>query len=193
VLPRGRAWFDRFLKGIPNGIDTGSTVELAPDPWRGRTFSYAGLPATRTLRLSFPGRRSIGARGKVARTRPLPRSRQETFGAPVVRVRLSSTSGWNQLVAVLSAVTPQGRELVVSAGGARTRLTRRPRTIPIRLLSQVTAIPARSRLRLTLAATSTAQSPGNLLYLTSNVPSSARLSIGPATVTLPVLSRPVSK
>jgi predicted acyl esterase len=193
VLPQGRMWFDRFLKGMPNGIDTRPGVELAPDPWTGRTTSYRGLPATRTLRLNFPGRRSVGARGKVVRTRPLPRSRQETFGAPVVRVRLASTSGWNQLVAVLSALTPQGREIVVSAGGTRTRLTRRPKAIAIRLISQVTAIPARSRLRLTLAATSTAQSPGNLLYLTSNVPRSARLSVGPATVTLPVLTRTVSR
>ena len=193
VLPQGRLWFDRFLKGLPNGIDTRPGVELAPDPWTGRTASYAGLPATKTLRLNLPGRRSIGRSGKVVRTRALPRARQETFGAPVVRVRLSSTSGWNQVVAVLSALTPQGREIVVSGGGARTRLARRPRTVAIRLISQVTAIPPRSRLRLTLAATSTAQSPGNLLYLTSNVPSSARLSVGPATVALPVLTRPVSR
>lgn len=194
VLPRARAWFDRFLKGLPNGIDTGPSVELAPDPWTGSTASFAGLPATRTLRLAYPGRRTIARAGKVVRTRPLPRPRQETFGAPVVRVSLASTNGWNQVVAVLSALTAQGRrEIVVSAGGARTRLARRPRTVAIRLLNQVTAIPPRSRLRLTLAATSTAQSPGNLLYLTSLVPSSARLTVGRATVTLPVLVRPVSR
>jgi predicted acyl esterase len=193
VLPQGRMWFDRFLKGMPNGIDTRPGVELAPDPWTGRTTSYIGLPATRALRLSYPGRRSIGSRGKVVRTRALPRARQETFGAPVVRVRLSSGTGWNQLVAVLSAITPQGREIVVSGGGARTRLTRRPRSVSIRLISQVTAIPPRSRLRLTLAATSTAQSSGNLLYLTSTVPRSAQLTVGLATVTLPVLVRAVSR
>jgi predicted acyl esterase len=193
VLPQGRMWFDRFLKGMPNGIDTRPGTELAPDPWTGRTASYRALPPTRTLRLNYPGRRSIGRSGKVVRTRALPRARQETFGAPVVRVRLSSTSGWNQVVAVLSALTPQGREIVVSGGGARTRLARRPRTVAIRLISQVTAIPPRSRLRLTIAATSTAQSSGNLLYLTSNVPSSARLTVGAATVTLPVLTRPVSR
>jgi hypothetical protein len=110
-----------------------------------------------------------------------------------VRVSLASANGWNQVVAVLSALTPQGREIVISAGGARTRLARRPRTVAIRLLNQVTAIPPRSRLRLTIAATSTAQNPGNLLYLTSIVPGSARLTIGRATVTLPVLMRPVSK
>jgi pimeloyl-ACP methyl ester carboxylesterase len=193
VLPQGRAWFDRFLKGMPNGIDTGPSVELAPDPWNGRTATYAGLPATKMIRLVYTGRRSFGSRGKFARTRPLPRPRQETFGAPVVRVSLASRTGWPQVVAVLSAITPQRREIVVSAGGARTRLTRRPKTVAIRLISQVTAIPARSRLRLTVAATSTAQHPGNLLYLTSNVPSSARLTVGRAVVTVPVLVRAVSR
>jgi hypothetical protein len=56
----------------------------------------------------------------------------------------------------------------------------------------VTAIPARSRLRLTIAATSTAQSPGNLLYLTG-APNSARLTVGAARLTLPVLAKPVSR
>ncbi len=192
VLPQGRAWFDRFLKGIPNGIDTKPGVELAPDPWTGQTFGYRGLPPTKTIRLTYPGRRSIDSRGKVARTRPLARGRVETFGAPVVRVSLTSANGWPQVVAVLSALTPGGKEIVVSAGGARTRLGKKPKVIAIRLLSQVTAIPARSRLRLTIAATSTAQSPGNLLYLTG-VPSSVRLTVGWASVLLPVLARPVSK
>jgi predicted acyl esterase len=192
VLPRARAWFDRFLKGMPNGAEQ-PKVELAPDPWTGRTAAYPSLPATKSLRFLFGGRNSIGSRGKVVRTRALRRSRQETFGAPVVRASLASGNGWNQVVAVLSALTPQGREIVISAGGARTRLTARPKTVAIRLLSQVTAIPARSRLRLTLAATSTAQNPGNLLYLTSTVPRSARLTVGRASVTLPVLRRPISR
>jgi predicted acyl esterase len=192
VLPQARSWFDRFLKGLPNGIDRRLPIELAPDPWTGRTFSYPSLPARKTIKLAFPGRGSIGARGKVARTRRLPRRRLETFGAPTVRVSLASTTGWPHVVAVLSALTRQGREVVVSAGGARTRLSRRAKAVTIRLISQVTPIPAGSRLRLTIAAASTAQNPGNLLYL-SNVPASVRLAVGRATVTLPVLARPVSR
>src|SRR5437773_7535839 len=38
-----RAWFDRFVKGIPNGIDKGPPVELAPDPWRRPTASFKTL------------------------------------------------------------------------------------------------------------------------------------------------------
>jgi hypothetical protein len=60
------------------------------------------------------------------------------------------------------------------------------------MISQATSIPPGSRLRLTIAGTSTAQSPGNLLYL-SGVPRSARLTVGSATLDLPVLTRPVSR
>jgi len=59
------------------------------------------------------------------------------------------------------------------------------------MLSQVTALPRGSRLRLTVAATSTAQSAQDLLYLLS-VPRSARLTVGPAKLTLPVLAKPIS-
>jgi predicted acyl esterase len=193
MLPQARMWFDRFLKGLPNGIDTRPAVELAPDPWTGRVASYTRVPQTRALKASFSGLpASIGARGKIARTWPIRVRRLETFGAPTVQLKLSSTTRWPHVVVVLSAVTPQRKEIVVSSGGARVRLTRKPKTVSVRLISQVTAIPARSRLRLTIAATSTAQSPGNLLYLTG-VPDSARLTVGGARLTLPVLAKPVSR
>ncbi len=193
LLPQARLWLDRFLKGVPNGIDTRPGIELAPDPWTGRVASYARVPQTRTLGATFsrlPA--TIRARGKVARTWPVRVRRLETFGAPTVQLRLSSPNGWPHVVVVLSALTPSRKEIVISSGGARVRLTRRPRAVTVRLISQVTAIPARSRLRLTIAATSTAQSPGNLLYLTG-VPDSARLTVGSARLTLPVLAKPVSR
>jgi pimeloyl-ACP methyl ester carboxylesterase len=192
VLPDARRWFDRYLKGLPNGIDTEPPVEVAPDPWTGRTFSYRTLPARKTLRLVFSGRKEIGSTGKVVRTLPRRKTRLETFGPPMLRVALSSPNRWPHVVAVLSAITPQRKEIVVSSGGARVRLGSRPKQISIRLISQLTSVPPRSRLRLTVAATSTAQSPGNLLYL-SGVPRSSRLVVGPARLTLPVLARPISR
>jgi alpha-beta hydrolase superfamily lysophospholipase len=191
VLPLARRWFDRFLKGVPNGIDTEPPVELAPDPWTGRTYSYRSLPARKTLRLAFSGRREITSTGKVVRTLARRKERLETFGAPTLRVALSSTTGWPHVVAVLSA-RKLGRDIVVSSGGARVRLGKKPKQVSIKLISQVTNIPPRSRLRLTVAATSTAQSPGNLLYL-SGVPRSARLVVGPARLTLPTLKKPISR
>src|SRR5262245_46352244 len=192
VLTEARRWFDRYLKGLPNGIDRQPRVEVAPDPWTGRTFHYRTLPARTTLRLAFPGRTEIGSTGKTARTRPRLRARTETFGAPVLRVSLASPNVWPHVVAVLSSLTPQGKEIVVSAGGARVRLGSRPKQVRIRLISQVTAIPKGSRLRLTIAGTSTAQSPGNLLYLTG-VPRSSRLVVGPARLSLQLMAKPISR
>ncbi|TMK76922.1 MAG: alpha/beta fold hydrolase [Actinobacteria bacterium] len=192
VMPTARLWFDRFLKGLPNGIDKPPFVEVAPDPWTGRIFSYRGLPARRTLTLRFSGSASIGSTGKISRTRPRLRKRLETFGAPILRVSLSSSSGWPHVVAVLSALTPGGKQIVVSAGGARVGLTGRAKRITIRLISQATNVPPRARLRLTIAATSTAQNQGNLLYLTG-VPRSAHLDVGSASLALPVLSKPISR
>jgi predicted acyl esterase len=192
VFAELRQWFDRYLKGLPNGIDTQPPVEVAPDPWTGRTFSYRSLPARKTLKLAFPGQKEIGSTGKVVRTLKGRKARLETFGAPVLRVALSSSNGWPHVVAVLSALTPDGREIVVSSGGARVRLGSKRKEVSIRLISQVTNIPPRSRLRVTVAGTSTAQSPGNLLYL-SGVPRTARLVVGRARLTLPVLARPISR
>src|SRR5215510_4782670 len=127
VLPEARQWFDRYLKGLPNGIDRKPPIEAARDPWNGRTFSYRTLPSRKALRLAFSGRNEIGSTGKVARTLPRRKARLETFGAPVLRVALASPNGWPHVVAVLSALTPDGREIVVSSGGARVRLGSRPK------------------------------------------------------------------
>jgi predicted acyl esterase len=191
VLPETRAWFDRYLKGLPNGIDQQPPIEVAHDPWTGRTFRSRALPRRKTLRLTFSGRAAIGSTGKVARTRPRLRTRTETFGAPVLRVSLASPNGWPQVVAVLSALTPQHKEIVVSAGGARVHLSAKPKRVAIRLVSQATAIPKGSRLRLTIAATSTAQSSSNLLYFTG-IPPERRLVVGPAQMTVPLLVKPLS-
>ena len=191
VMQRAVQWFNSYVRGLPAPPDL-PPVELAPDPFTRPTRGSSTLPATRTLSYTLAGRRTIGSPGKVVRRVSIGRRLQETFGAPVARVQASSTTGWSHLVAVLVARTPDGREIVVSEGGAPTELTRRPRAVTIRLISQVTTIPARSRLELTLAGTSTAQNPGNLLYLVP-VPDRARLTIGKVQLSLPVLRTPVSR
>ena len=188
-----RMWFDRFLKGQLNGIDTRPRIELAPDPWRARTYQAAAMPARKVLRLTFRGRRTIdGLGGKVVRTVAPTRRLNETFGHGLVSVKASTPTGWSHLVAVLSALTPRG-EIVVSQGGVPTTTLRgTTRTLTIRLLSQSTTIPRGSRFRLTLAGVSTAQNPNNLLYLTG-LESTSRLFLGEAKIVLPVLRRPVSR
>jgi predicted acyl esterase len=192
-LTQARLWLDRYLKGQPNGIDTRPKIELAPDPWTGRTTHYTRQPVRRVLRLRFRGRKTIDGKGKVVRTTAPTRRLNETFGTPLAAIKVSSTTRWPHLVAVLSALTPRGEEIVVSQGGTQTpTLSARARLVTIRLMSQATTIPRGSRLRLTIAGASTAQHPDNLLYPIS-VPSAARVSIGEAKLVLPVLKRPISR
>jgi len=181
-----RDWFDRWLKGIPNGVDTGRRVELAPDPWTGRTFRYAGFPPTRELKLAFAGRRAIGPGGSVVRTLRLPRRRLETFGAPLVRVPVSSTSGWPRLVASLSATTGS-RSVVVADGGLQTAIRGR-RSVTLHLTDEATPIPPGSTLHLRLG-TSTPDG----LYLNFPLPQGLKITIGRVRLTLPVLRRPISQ
>ena len=186
-----RAWFDRFLKGIPNGIDKRPPVELAPDPWR-QPIAFKKLPVTKKLVFGFPGRRLLTADGKVVRTTPRIKH-VETFGSPLVKVQMSSAARYKHLVAVLSALAPGGKELIVADGGTDTQAVgSKPRTVTIRLQNEVTSIPAGSRLRVTLGARSTVQSVANLVYLIP-VQDGSRAVVGKTTLTLPILAKPVSR
>ena len=135
------------------------------------------------------GRREIGSTGKFVRTLPRRKARLETSALRCSASRWRAERMAPRRRGPVGGFTPQGREIVdLPSGGARSA-SARPRQVSIRLISQLTSVPPRSRLRLTIGATSTAQSPGNLLYL-SGVPRSARLVVGPARMTLPVLARP---
>ena len=144
-----------------------------PIPWTGRTYSYRSLPARRTLRFrSRAAGDRLGPGRSPARCRA-GRRRLETFGRPMLELSLASPNGWPHVV-----VGPVRGD---SAGqGDRGQLRRRPRPArggaeadSIRLISQVTSVPPRSRLRLTVAGPRPRRAPGNLLYL-SGVPRSAR-------------------
>jgi ABC-2 type transport system ATP-binding protein len=189
--PEAVAWFDHYLKGAANGFGDRAQVELAADPWAGKTGTYNGLPPTRTLRFSSATRSALSATGKVVRTFA-PVKHIETFGTPAVRVAMSSRTGYRHLVAVLSAVKQGKPELVIADGGIELpSLGAKLRTITIRLPDEIIPIPAGYRPRLTLAATSAAQSFANIVYLLP-VPSESSATIGRVTLTLPVLKKPVS-
>jgi predicted acyl esterase len=187
-----RAWFDRFLKGVPNGIDKRPPVEIAPDPWRTPTASFRALPKPRVLTFGFAGRSTLSADGKAVRTTKRV-AHFETFGTPVVNVSFSTATGYKHLVAVLSALTPAGKEIVVSDGGADTQAVgRKARTVAIRLQNEITSIPRGSRLRVTLGARSTVQNVGNLVYLIP-VAERSTATLRRVTLHLPVLRKPVSR
>jgi len=90
-------------------------------------------------------------------------------------------------------LTPSATEMVVSDGAADTQASgKRAKTVTIKLQNEITAIPAGSRLRVTLAARSTVQNIGNLIYLIP-VPEGSVAHVGQIKLTLPTLRTPVSQ
>jgi fermentation-respiration switch protein FrsA (DUF1100 family) len=190
VLAAGKGWFTRYLLGVAGAA---APVSLAPDPWRGRAYTFQTFPRTRAVRFAFPGRNTITGVAKAARTSGRLRTPVETFGSGNVRLTAKLSGGWSRLVAVLTARTPRRKTIVVSEGGVNTAGMRGTHKLAIRLLSDATLIPRGSKLTLTLASSSLAQDPGNLLYLELPMPARARVSLGPARLVLPVLRKPVSR
>ncbi len=191
MLAEGTQWFDRYLRGVANGIDLSQPVAVAPENWTGAPARFDAPPKPGTQVLRFTGDATIAQSGKVQRTSAPLRRPLEVFGAPKVTVTESAGTGWTRLVAVLSAHTPAGKEIVVAGGGVP--LTAGARTATIFLSNQATLIPAGSTVTLTLGSSSLAEDPGNLLYLDLPFGVGARVTIGRAAVALPVLKVPVSR
>lgn len=192
VLAEGTRWFSRYLLGVPTSLPR-APYSLSPDPWRGKARTFAAMPKTANLKVTFRGRNVLTGVAKAVRTTGRLPGRIETFGAATVLVPAKLTGGWSRLVAVLTATTPRKKVVVVSEGGVNTVGKKGARWLTIRLLSTATLVPRGSKLTLTLASSSMAQNPGNLLYLDLPMPSGARITLGPATLTLPVLRSPVSR
>jgi fermentation-respiration switch protein FrsA (DUF1100 family) len=190
MLVEGKEWFDRFLRGVKNGIDRSKPVTVAAEG-SARVARFPTLPRTVTRAQATTGTATITRTGKVVRKLGRAHAGLEVFGAPVVRVAgATALSGWSRLVAVVSARTPAGREIVVADGGIPTKPG--TRTYTIGLHDGATFVPKGSRLTLTLGSSSTVQSPSNLVYLDLAMPAGARLKLGPATVRLPMLAAPIS-
>jgi fermentation-respiration switch protein FrsA (DUF1100 family) len=193
VLDLSTRWYDRFLKGMPNGADTEKPVEVASSPWTGKSGSFARVPAVKRLTFVSNGRSAITQRGRAVRVLHLPKQAVEQFGAPVVSVTASTTTQWPHLVAVLTAAGPRG-ETVLTEGGTVTAFGRNARTVSFKLISAANLIrpDPGATLKLYLGATSTVQNIGNLLYL-KLAPEGSRLNVGKVTLTLPVLPKTISR
>jgi alpha-beta hydrolase superfamily lysophospholipase len=180
-------WFDRFLKGTPNGIDK-PRVELAHDPWDGKTTVYTGLPPTKIASVILPGTTTMsGATGRLVRSVRITGGPHETFGDSTVVVPYTNAKQWDRLVAVL---TVQGSTTPISAGGVK--LTAASGKATIRLMNESVRFPAGKKLVLYLSSTSLAQSSADALYLASVQPD-AQITIGRVTLNLSVLKKTVSK
>ncbi len=180
-------WFDRFLKGTANGVDKPATVQLAHDPWDGKTTTFAGLPATKKASVALPGTTTIAPTGKVVRGARLTGGPHETFGDSTVTVRYSGAKGWDRLVAVL---TIAGQSTPISAGGIK--LTQASGVATIRLLNESVLVPAGAKLVVYVGATSTVQNSADALYLDGVQPGSS-ITIGRETLDLSVLTKAVSR
>jgi hypothetical protein len=77
----------------------------------------------------------------------------------------------------------------VSQGGIALKPSSKPHTVTIRLLDFATTLPAGTRLSLTFSPVTTGS---NIVYLLSSLAEPARLTIGTAVLTLPVLRTPIS-
>jgi predicted acyl esterase len=192
VLDLSIRWYDRFLKGIPNGVDKEKPVQVASDPWSGKTASFAAPPAVKRITLTSRSRATLEARGKLVRTFRLPKRNIEQFGAPIVQVTGATPTQWPHLVAVLTSVDARGQETILSEGGTLTAFGRGARTVSFKLISDANLIRSGSKLRVYLGATSTVQNVANLLYL-KLVPDGSRLTVGKVTLTLPVLPKTISR
>lgn len=181
-------WFDHFVRGVPNGIEAQPKVELAHDPWDGRTTSYPALPPTKAISLALPGTTTMsGATGKVQRSVRFTGGPHETFGDSTVTVAYSGAQSWDRLVAVLAIA---GNDTPITAGGIK--LSAASGTATIKLMNEAVRIPAGKKLVVTLGSTSLGQSPNDALYLSSVQPG-AQITIGRATLRLSVLVKAVSR
>jgi alpha-beta hydrolase superfamily lysophospholipase len=180
-------WFDRFLKGTPNGIDRAPAVELAHDPWDGKTSRYAMLPPTKTVTVSLPGAVTIETGGKVVRGARITGGPHETYGRSAVTVRYSGATGWDRFVAVLGVA---GDPTPITAGGVEIAAASGVATI--HLMNEAVRIPSGARLVVTLGATSTVQGGGTVLYL-EDVPPGSSIEIERETLALSVLRKAVSR
>jgi alpha-beta hydrolase superfamily lysophospholipase len=181
-------WFDHYVRGVPNGIQAQTAIELAHDPWDGKTTSYKTLPPTKAISVALPGTATMnGANAKVVRGARITGGPHETFGDSTVTVSYSGAKGWDRLVAVL---TVAGDPTPISEGGIK--LSAASGTATIKLMNEAVRIPAGKRLVLYLSSTSLAQSPSDALYIAAVQPS-AEITIGRATLHLSVLTKAVSR
>ncbi|MDQ1447811.1 MAG: hypothetical protein QOC79_782 [Actinomycetota bacterium] len=169
VLAQGVAWYDHYLKNAPNGIDKSPPVTIAAATGTKRT-SYAGLPKTKVI--------PAGLRGtSMRRTGPRFGQALETFGASLLKVQVRKVTNYPRLVATVLA-----GNRVITHGGIVPKVGLNT----IRLADYVQYLPKGTRLTVTFGDSST----NDVAYLGFGSPGS--ISLGPAELSLQVLTKPVS-
>jgi esterase/lipase len=170
VFAQGLAWYDHFLKGAPNGIEQAPPVTIAAAKGTKRT-SYAGIPKTKSVGVGFRG---------TAMVRAGPRFRQalETFGVSILKVQVRKVDTYPRLVVVVLAgnrVITHGS--IVPHVGLDT----------IRLANYVQYLRKGTRLTIRFGPDS---GSADIAYL--GFADQKSISLGPASLTLQTLTRPIS-
>jgi esterase/lipase len=169
VLAQGVAWYDHYLKNAPNGIDKSPPVTIAAATGTKRT-SYVGLPKTKVI--------PAGLRGtSMRRTGPRFGQALETFGVSLLKVQVRKVTNYPRLVATVLAGSR-----VITHGGIVPKVGLNT----IRLADYVQYLPKGTRLTVTFADSST----NDVAYL--GFGSSGSITLGPAILSLQVLTKPVS-
>jgi esterase/lipase len=169
VLAQGVAWYDHYLKNAPNGIDKSPPVTIAAATGTKRT-SYAGLPKTKVI--------PAGLRGtSMRRTGPRFGQALETFGVSLLKVQVRKVTNYPRLVATVLA-----GNRVITHGGIVPKVGLNT----IRLADYVQYLPKGTRLTVTFGDSSTK----DVAYL--GFGSSGSVTLGPAILSLQVLTKPVT-
>jgi esterase/lipase len=169
VLAQGVAWYDHYLKNAPNGIDKSPPVTIAAATGTKRT-SYAGLPKTKVI--------PAGLRGaSMRRTGPRFGQALETFGVSLLKVQVRKVTNYPRLVATVLA-----GNRVITHGGVVPKVGLNT----IRLADYVQYLPKGTRLTVTFGDSSTK----DVAYL--GFGSTGSITLGPAILSLQVLTKPVT-
>jgi fermentation-respiration switch protein FrsA (DUF1100 family) len=169
VLAQGVAWYDHYLKNAPNGIDKSPPVTIAAATGTKRT-SYAGLPKTKVI--------PAGLRGaSMRRTGPRFGQALETFGVSLLKVQVRKVTNYPRLVATVLA-----GNRVITHGGIVPKVGLNT----IRLADYVQYLPKGTRLTVTFGDSSTK----DVAYL--GFGSTGSITLGPAILSLQVLTKPVT-
>ena len=169
VMAQGIAWYDHYLRGIPNGIDKAKPVAIAAATGSAKAF-YTGLPRTKVVGVGFRGT-------SLRRLGPKFQGPLETFGVSLLKVNVAQMSNYPRLVAVLLA---GGR--VISHGGIVPKKGQNT----IRLANYVQYLPKGTRLTLQLGP------DGGTADFAYGASPAGSISVGSAFLSLQTLTKPIS-
>jgi hypothetical protein len=170
LLTQGLAWFDHYLKGVPNGVDTTPAVTIAAASGS-RSASFPSLPPARTVAVGLHGA------GNTRVASPL-KTPLETFGGAVLKIRVRKLHADRRLVAT---VTAGGRVITDGAVDPHVGLN------TITLANYVQHLPKGTRVTVRFGSSS---APGDPTYV--GLPATGTISLGSASLTLRTLARPIS-